>query len=415
MSLNPKECQIELGQRHVVIVDDLSYITRIMKKMTERLGHKATTFNSSIDTLEYIRSGDEQVDLLVTDIKMPNMSGVELVKNIREFDRGLEIIVMTGFGSLEAAIQAIVAGTSDFITKPVDEKRYSHSVRRSLERVVLNEKLMERTNQLIHSDKLGSIGVLATGVAHEIDNPNTFIRSNLQLLKKMTQKLATLANEDNFENNINTIRSLVSNKLPMLIDESLKGSVRIESIVSKITHFSHKEKIQFEEQIDITKVIESSLKLVKLRLGDDLEINIESNLNSKIAGSSSKLEQVFINLLLNASDSIKEKSKKLAIMKQSKYHGLIEVTVCENKIAKTDATEEKKELIIKVKDNGAGIAADRINSLFEPFNTTKEPGKGTGLGLYICFHIIKSHRGNISVESEYGKGASFVIQLPVVQ
>lgn len=272
----------------------------------------------------------------------------------------------------------------------------------------INKDLKETQSQLSQAEKMASVGQLAAGVAHEINNPVGFVKSNLDTLQDYNQSfqlilkllLEYLGTRDVFQ------RKSILNKIEFLIDqedldylmedsldilqESSDGLKRVSEIVSGMKAFSRANDESFQS-FNINSCINTTLKMVSNQLKYHCEIITELDENiPEIQINVGKMIQVFTNLLVNAGHAISEKGK-------------IVVT--------TISTPESIE--IKISDNGSGIAKEHLEQLFNPFFTTKPEGEGTGLGLSITFNIIEEHGGSINVESEVGVGTCFTIKLPL--
>lgn len=272
-------------------------------------------------------------------------------------------------------------------------------------------QLQNQQKQLIHQEKMASLGVLSAGVAHEINNPVGFINSNLQSLSEYIKRIneglehhknLRIVYRQKAENNsdlldfINQLEILALNKDIVyivkdgekLIQESLDGTKRIAEIVKQLRNFSHSSG-QDRSYIDVNDCIHNTLKLLTN------ETKYKSNIVTELAelpllyANSGELSQVILNLIMNANQAIEDK-------------GNIQIRTL----------HEDSELVIEVADDGPGIDSEVIENIFDPFFTTKEAGKGTGLGLSIVNTIIESFGGKIYVESEAGHGTVFTIRLP---
>jgi len=233
------------------------------------------------------------------------------------------------------------------------------------------KELMETQEQLIHSEKMATIGTLAGGVAHEINNPMLAILISTQtLLKDITDE--------------NQRKSLLR------IEESTK---RCRDIVQTLLRYSRKPEVGEFKSIDLNKVISDSCNLLQHQLEkDNVKIETEYGDIARIEGNPNELQQVFTNLILNAGDAIKKTGKP----------GKITIRT----------SQEGKFIVSNVIDNGIGIPEENIKRIFDPFFTTKDVGEGTGLGLSIAYKIIEKHKGEIDVSSKVGKGTTFTIKLP---
>jgi len=274
---------------------------------------------------------------------------------------------------------------------------------------------LEQTQaQMIQSEKMASIGQLAAGVAHEINNPTGFVSSNLKTLSDYQNDMSRVI--DGYRALKTTLKAVPGLDLPdavanllarveasetevdidyiredvgELIGDCREGTERIKKIVEDLKHFAHPGEDRLKET-DINAGIESTLNVVNNELKYKASIVKELGEIPIISGYPQQLNQVFMNILVNAAQAI-EKSGEIRIVTGT-VNGMVEV---------------------RISDTGYGIAKENINKIFDPFFTTKEVGKGTGLGMNIAYNIINKHGGNIRVESTLGQGTTFIIQLPV--
>jgi PAS domain S-box-containing protein len=268
------------------------------------------------------------------------------------------------------------------------------------------QELKATQAQILQREKMASIGQLAAGVAHEINNPMGFITSNLGTLGKYLSKITEFINvqtktlEDRKAKDILEELKEIRKKLKIdfiledigqLIEESLEGAERVKKIVQNLKTFSRVDEAEFKFA-DINECIESTLNIVWNELKYKATLKKEYEQLPLTKCYPQQLNQVFMNLLVNAAHAI-EKQGEIKI-KTWNGDGFINVSIS---------------------DTGCGIPPDKINRIFEPFFTTKEIGKGTGLGLSISYDIIKKHNGEILVESEVGKGTTFTVRIPVVE
>jgi PAS domain S-box-containing protein len=266
------------------------------------------------------------------------------------------------------------------------------------------DKIQEVQGQLVQSEKLSSIGQLAAGVAHEINNPIGYINSNLNSLKNYVEELlALVAIYENIEpdcadtEQLRQIRGF-KNKIDLeflktdvldLLDESHEGASRVKKIVQDLKDFSHAGGDDDWQWADLHASLESTLNIVNNEIKYKASVIKEFGNMPQVWCLPHQLNQVFMNLLVNAAHAIENEGT---------------ITV------RTGA--ENNHVWIEVSDTGKGIAPEHVNKIFDPFFTTKPVGKGTGLGLSVSYNIIKKHNGEIRVDSRVGEGATFRIVLP---
>ncbi len=267
---------------------------------------------------------------------------------------------------------------------------------------------MQIETSLIEHERLSAIGVLTAGFAHEINNPVNFITSSINPLKKDLQileviwkKYQELKNNDSdsiLQNKIEIIEKFkkevdydyVIEEIMQLVDGTVEGIRRTNEITKDLKSYANENKSSFKK-MDIEKNIDTTISLLKPNFKNKIVITTQYGKIPQIEGISSKLNQVFMNVIANAIDAIIPKFGEIIIKTK----------------------KEGDYVKIFIKDNGVGISDSNITKIFDPFFTTKSVGKGTGLGLSITLSIVQDHSGNIEVISKEGKGAEFIITLPI--
>jgi two-component system NtrC family sensor kinase len=264
------------------------------------------------------------------------------------------------------------------------------------------EELQTTQMQMLQREKMASIGQLAAGVAHEINNPIGFISSNLTTLGKYVERMSAFVNllselcptdgddrarleKTRQELKIDRILADIS----PLINESLDGAGRVRTIVQDLKSFSRTDEGEFK-MATIEECLDSAVNIVWNELKYKVTLDKNYGTLPTVRCYPQQLNQVFMNLLVNAADAI-DKAGKITI--NTRY--------------------ESDNIFVTISDTGCGIPSERLGRIFEPFFTTKELGKGTGLGLSISYDIVKRHNGEITVESEPDKGTTFTVRIPV--
>jgi signal transduction histidine kinase len=266
----------------------------------------------------------------------------------------------------------------------------------------LIRQLAEAHNQLLQSEKLASVGQLAAGVAHEINNPIGFVNSNLGTLKRyITDLLRAMTAYENSEGELTEGTRAVLAEMKRQIDfvylredagslltESMEGLMRVKRIVQDLKDFSHVEESE-KQWADLEHGLDSTLNIVWNEIKYKAEVIKEYGGMPKILCIPSQLNQVFMNLLMNAAQSIEG-------------HGRITIRT----------GQEGDNVWVEVEDTGKGINPEHLNRIFDPFFTTKPVGTGTGLGLSLSYSIVQKHGGHIEVKSSLGKGTTMRVWLP---
>ena len=273
-------------------------------------------------------------------------------------------------------------------------------VRDITERKIAEEENKRMQETLLQANKMGAIGTLASGIAHEINNPNNFILSNAQFLSDIwpdINRILTRYAEDNGEFFLGKLRySEASAVIPKMFNGLTEGAHRIKGIVSGLKDFSRQEKTSLDQTVDVNKVIEAALSMLQNKIKkhtDYFECSLDEKL-PPVKGSFRQLEQVIVNLTMNALEALPSRERGINIATSySKYLG---------------------QIIIKVRDEGIGMTEDVLNAIFDPFFTTKLDSGGTGLGLSICFTIVKEHNGTIECDSKPGEGTTFLVKIPAL-
>ncbi len=372
---------------------------------------------SALDFLDHT-----SFDVCLFDFRLGEMDGIDLLRLVRQKNISTPIIFLTGQGDQEIAVEAMKAGATDYRTKGsltseslFQSIRFAIQLRKEEERrqqaedqlkkyneeltransdlQVSMKKLQSAQDQILRSEKLASIGRLAAGVCHELLNPLNIISGHVQALMLERQQDQNL-NED----------------LLSIMEEI----GRIEKIVGGLLKFSRKEDMELTF-IDINEELESVLSIMEKDMQmDNVQVirNFSSNLPA-IKIDANRMRQVFLNLTNNARHAM-ERGGNLTVTTETYVKELKQNRRKTDLAASPDEIPVILENFIRVEfaDTGTGIKEEDMVKLFDPFFTTKPEDKGTGLGLSVCYTIIEKHGGTIEVESKYGEGAAFIINLP---
>jgi len=378
------------------------------------------------------------------DMKMPGIDGAETAKRIWEIDADIKVIFVTAYSERTPDEINRIAGRDDsfYLRKPFNPEEIRQFARaltnewalerereylaanlkaanQELEQVNrnLNDRVQLQTAMLIQSEKMASIGILAAGVAHEINNPISFINGNLATLDKYRERINGLfslyrqleidlnsAAHPRIQTRLKEIDAFKTRQkidymmtdMGDLVAESREGAERIRKIVMDLRTFSRVDQSEYKPA-DLHQIIDSTLNMIANEMKYHAEIVKQYGNIPPIKCFPQKLSQVFMNLLINAVQAINDKG----------------VITIETRFLKEGRRRGDEQVKISISDNGCGIAEENLKKLFDPFFTTKPVGKGTGLGLSISYDIIKAHGGEISVQSQLGVGSTFCVTLPL--
>ncbi len=387
----------------ILICDDNAKNLYTYSKILSTPDKEIITANSGEEALKLILK--QEVSLILMDVQMPGMDGFEAAQLIlaRKQTKDIPIIFISAIYKQENFIsKGFALGAVDYLTKPIDAfllknkvevflnlYRQKQALKQKQEEISLinnslEKKVIERTEkikkmqaQIIQTSKLASIGTLAAGIAHELNNPLTIVMGYSKI-------------------NCNS-----TNNLQKIIDGSIKinrAAYRMKNIIDHLRTFARQSKQEDWQQINVNEVIENSLIFTQSVLKSDniqLELSLHQDL-PYIWGDKTQLESVFQNLLTNSKDAFQE----IEISRQKTIH-----------ISTLPISEEK--IGINYQDNAFGMNKEIQEQIFDPFFTTKEVGKGTGLGMSIAHGIVESHRGEIVLDSIEGKGSKFSLSFPV--
>ena len=269
-----------------------------------------------------------------------------------------------------------------------------------------HEALKLTQQQLLHAEKMSSLGRLVAGVAHELNNPISFVLGNVHALNRYTTRLRQYLDAVHSEAALGNNPALLAlahklriehilQDLPSLMDGTIEGAQRTASIVDGLKRFSAQDGKE-REMVAVDAIIERAIHWVRTGMKLDFDVELQACPDCMVTGNAGQLLQVLMNLIQNAYDAASAQPGVSPVLK-----------IC--------AKREANFLLISLHDNGPGIAPEVMFSIFEPFFTTKPVGKGTGLGLSISYGIVERHGGTLTAHNHPQGGAEFVLRLPLIK
>ena len=263
--------------------------------------------------------------------------------------------------------------------------------------------------QLVHADKMASLGQLTAGVAHEINNPTQFIRENIRIVREALADLMPILKAHHAAHPDLRVARLpfpfFEEQIPLLAADIESGATRIRDIVASLKQYARSDEGKLDEEVDLGQVVATSLRLTHNQLKNTVEVVQEIDpVLPRIRGNVQQIEQVLVNILINACQAIQGARRGLP--------GGVGTKGCIRIVGARDTARNKVRLTLA--DDGPGMRPDVVRRIFDPFFTTKQDAGGTGLGLSIVYGIIEKHGGDIVVDSELGQGTEFTITLPAI-
>ncbi|MGA1791921.1 MAG: response regulator [bacterium] len=379
----------------ILIVDDVPQNIQVLANILKKAGYQLGFAKDGKTALAHTES--TQFDLILLDIMMPEMDGHEVCARLKKAKKSKDIpvIFISAKDEIKDKTRGFELGAVDYITKPFDAQEVLARVKTHLTlrhyAVKLEQMVEERTRQLIHAERLATLGTFSAAIIHEINNPLSYVIGNAKLLELFWQSAKPILEGHVDEDKTGEIEEDIKD-----VDEWLKflqdGSHRISRLVKTLKTYARQGGHTQKEKSFLMDIVNDAVYLVshKLKLcGVTVDVAVPADL--MITCDPQKISQVFVNLMNNACDATADRKGNISI----------------------HAAALKNWIDIRIRDNGSGISKEIAERIFDPFFTTKEKDKGTGLGLFIIKNIIEEHEGSIELSHFDGKGTEFKILLPI--
>jgi signal transduction histidine kinase len=393
---------------NILIADDDAVSRRLLQSYLQKWGYEVTTAIDGAEAWRLFEGG--LYPMVITDWMMPELDGPALIRRIRSAHRPgyVYAMLLTSKSQKEDLVEGMESGADDFLTKPFDRDELRVRLRAGERIIRLEHDLRETQATLLQAEQLASLGRLAAGVAHEINNPLSYILNNLAVLRRDVE--ASLGLIDRYGAGRTTLAreqpelaaelarieqemdlDYVRGNLGRLFDSSSGGLKRIRAIVQNLRTFARLDEAEHKE-VDLNAALQSTLDA----LHHDIEqkrLHVQADFQDlpPLGCHPGKINQVFLNILLNA-------------IQASEPEGRIEVRT---------RPDPKGGVVAEIEDHGSGIRPEHLPHVFEPFFTTKPVGGGTGLGLSVSYGIVRDHGGSLEVESAVDRGSLLRIRLPL--
>ncbi|HZV33975.1 MAG TPA: ATP-binding protein [Verrucomicrobiae bacterium] len=381
------------GQPRLLVADDEPDMLRFLKSQLEE--HYQVI--QAVDGQQAVEKATAQLpEIILLDMNMPEKDGLQVCRELRAqaSTQEIPIIVLTARADEQTKLDALSAGANDFLCKPFSTSELhvrvknlvdSHHFKQKLAKQ--NDALAKTINQLketetilVQTEKMASLGRMSAGIMHEINNPLNYASTGLYTLRNKTRFLSP---EQQTEYN-------------EVLHEVEEGITRVKHIVTDLKSFTHPD-TELVDVVQVAPILTSALRFLSSEWKEKLLVEQKIPETLVIHANRNKLLQVFVNILQNSLDAIRR--KQFAAGEQP--------AIC------IEGREENGKTVLIFRDNGEGMDTKTVAKVFDPFFTTKDVGEGMGLGLTICYRIIKEYDGRVTVNSERGKYSEFRIEFPI--
>lgn len=357
------------GQPCVLLVDDNAAFVENLAEILEADGYIVRSASTCAAALE---QANQDIDVALVDVRLPDGEGTALVKRLKEASPDVETILLTGYGTVESAADAVRAGACAYLLKPCATPELLLTLKQAMRQVRLQRDKRELARRAQVAEKLAAVGTLTAGLSHEIRNPLNAAGLQLSVVERRVEQLPE------------TLRRPILEPLSLVRDEIR----RLDHILQDFMQFARPTEFA-SKPVDVQAVAHKIQALLK----DDAEqraIRLECAGTSPgwVLGDEGRLRQVIMNLVLNA-------------LEATPKGGWVKLT----------CREAERDVVLLIEDSGPGISPENLRRIFEPFFTTKP--SGSGLGLAIVHAIVTQHGGSIQAENVSGAGARFSMRLPV--
>lgn len=381
----------------VLVIDDEPTNRILLRHMLKPLGCQIKEAESVEQGL--VIAEEFHPDLFLLDIMMPQTTGFEMCLTLKKMPNfaKIPVIFITALTDVQEKVRGFAVGGADYITKPFQKEEVAARVLLQLElqsqRIALQkhaenleEMVQARTRQLLHADRLVTIGTMATKILHEINNPLSLVMGNLQIIQETwTNRSAFIrdavaaSEKSNYENT----RKLLDDCL----SDAFEGARRIAKLADGLRQYSRRNETKSIKIHALKPLIEEAVRLMTPRLKHRFNVHIDISDDISLACDADRLQQVFINLMANSADAAEKGNLVFS------------------------AHAEPDAIFLAYEDDGPGIPEELRDRIFESFYTTKGPDKGTGIGMTIIQEILREHGGGISLGQSQNRGTRFDIRL----
>ncbi|PTL85306.1 sensor histidine kinase [Vitiosangium sp. GDMCC 1.1324] len=374
----------------VLVVDDEPSLRTILSFIVQRTGAIPVLAPDAAAARQLAAKHTFACALI--DKNLPGESGLDFLKWLRSVQPGCNALIVTAYGNVDSAVEALRLGAFDYLLKPFEVDTLEHRLKLALEQYRLRQERERMQAMLVQADRMASLGLLAAGVVHEVNTPLAYILSNLDWLDEELPSLRKgLEHQPRQGPELASLAERLASVESTLRDIR-EGAERVRHIARDVKAFA-RDPGDASMLVDLRQVLEAALKMALVHIRYRARVVRDYQEVPLVLANEPRLAQVFLNLVVNAAQAIPDDGG-------------------DHEIRVRLWTGPNGEACAEVGDTGMGIPAEHMPLLFEPFFTTKPAGEGTGLGLFICKSILDAFDGTISVDSRLGEGTTFRLTLP---
>ena len=378
---------VAVDQPQILVIDDEMGPRESLRMLlkTEYQVHTADSVEAGLRFLQ-----DKRADTIVMDIRMPGMTGIEGLRRIRDLDPQVSVIMLTGFGALDTAKEALRLGANDYISKPFDASEMRNIISRHVERTRVQRASLQAASEikdlnnrllkeLAQKERLASLCQASAEFVHDLGNPLTIVWGYVQLLAKKLERSDNGASE-----NAASIKEL------NIIEQNVRTC---RELLTMWQSYGSVEAAQPHKPISVSNIVRDAVKSAGA-MATQNGVTLKSDICDDpctLSGDAVQINRAVQNVIINAIQACAEK------------RGTVNVT----------CTPKDFYVDLKIEDNGGGMTPAQMQKIFDPYFTTKQAKSGTGLGLYITKKVVEDHNGSIKVDSTVDVGTTFVVRLPL--
>jgi signal transduction histidine kinase len=361
----------------ILVVDDNARLVENLCEILDGAGYTSRGAGSCVEALSSARDG---FDVALVDLRLPDGDGTALAPQLKELSPDGEVVLLTGFATLESAVAAVRAGACAYLVKPCATQELLVTVEQAMRQVRLHVEKRDLSRRAQMAEKLAAVGTMTAGLSHEIRNPLNAAALQLSVLERRIQKLQR------------DVQPPLLEPLTLVRDEIR----RLDHILEDFLQFARPREFE-AKPVDVGALVNRVLDLLGAQ-AERREVRLERELEPvpPVAGDEERLRQVLVNFGLNALEAVRD-------------GGVVRVS-CREAPSASGRPDDARHVAIVIDDDGPGVPPESRDRIFEPFFTTK--AKGSGLGLSIVHAIVTQHGGKITVSESPEGGARFALELP---